>query len=224
MELKNQIIYISKKVLNSIKNFKFNFETSIFIFDKELNVLYSKSNFENEDICKVVIKESVENNAFVLSTLQNTTVRTKNQIYGKDFSVISSPIHEIKNKELQGYVGIITTDDSENFKMISELLANQISYELHVHREKLLIEDIIKTDTSSLITREQQHKVELRIIKNITQGLKDKEIADNLHISVSTVRNYVNKMFEELEITSRSQLISLYYENKLYDILNQIKI
>ncbi|MDM5210909.1 LuxR C-terminal-related transcriptional regulator [Peribacillus sp. NJ4] len=224
MELKNQIIYISKKVLNSIKNFKFNFETSIFIFDKELNVLYSKSNFENEDICKVVIKESVENNAFVLSTLQNTTVRTKNQIYGKDFSVISSPIHEIKNKELQGYVGIITTDDSENFKMISEMLANQISYELHVHREKLLIEDIIKTDTSSLITREQQHKVELRIIKNITQGLKDKEIADNLHISVSTVRNYVNKMFEELEITSRSQLISLYYENKLYDILNQIKI
>ncbi|MGG0848040.1 response regulator transcription factor [Peribacillus simplex] len=224
MELKNQIIYISKKVLNSIKNFKFNFETSIFIFDKELNVLYSKSNFENEDICKVVIKESVENNAFVLSTLQNTTVRTKNQIYGKDFSVISSPIHEIKNKELQGYVGIITTDDSENFKMISEMLANQISYELHVHREKLLIENIIKTDTSSLITREQQHKVELRIIKNITQGLKDKEIADNLHISVSTVRNYVNKMFEELEITSRSQLISLYYENKLYDILNQIKI
>ncbi|MDM5360535.1 hypothetical protein [Peribacillus sp. ACCC06369] len=155
MELKNQIIYISKKVLNSIKNFKFNFETSIFIFDKELNVLYSKSNFENEDICNVVIKESVENNAFVLSTLQNTTVRTKNQIYGKDFSVISSPIHEIKNKELQGYVSIITTDDSKNFKMISEWLANQISYELHVHREKLLIEDIIKTDTSSLITREQ---------------------------------------------------------------------
>ena len=224
MELKNQIIYISKKVLNSITNFKFNFETSIFIFDKELNVLYSKSNFKNEDICNVVIKESVENNAFVLSTLQNTTVRTKNQIYGKDFSVISSPIHEIKNKELQGYVGIITTDDSENFKMISEMLANQISYELHVHREKLLIEDIIKTDTSSLITREQQHKVELRIIKNITQGLKDKEIADNLHISVSTVRNYVNKMFEELEITSRSQLISLYYENKLYDILSEIKI
>ncbi|MFJ7511741.1 response regulator transcription factor [Peribacillus simplex] len=223
MELKNQIIYISKKVLNSIKNFEFNFETTIFIFDNELNNLYSKSNFENKDLCKLIIKESVENNAFVLSSLQNTTVKTKNQISGKDFSVISSPIHEIKNKELQGYVGIITTDDSENFKMISEILANQISYELHVHREKLLIEDIIKTDTSSLITREQ-HEVELRIIKTITQGLKDKEIADNLHISVSTVRNYVNKMFEELEITSRSQLISLYYENKLYDILNQIKI
>ncbi|MGZ9819538.1 response regulator transcription factor [Peribacillus simplex] len=223
MELKNQIIYISKKVLNSIKNFEFNFETTIFIFDNELNDLYFKSNFENKDLCKLIIKESVENNAFVLSSLQNTTVKTKNQISGKDFSVISSPIHEIKNKKLQGYVGIITTDDSENFKMISEILANQISYELHVHREKLLIEDIIKTDTSSLITREQ-HEVELRIIKTITQGLKDKEIADNLHISVSTVRNYVNKMFEELEITSRSQLISLYYENKLYDILNQIKI
>ncbi|MFJ8069447.1 response regulator transcription factor [Peribacillus sp. NPDC096447] len=64
----------------------------------------------------------------------------------------------------------------------------------------------------------------MRIIKNITQGLKDKEIADNLNISVSTVRNYVNKMFEELEVTSRSQLISLYYENKLYEILDEIKI
>ncbi|MFJ9384305.1 response regulator transcription factor [Peribacillus sp. NPDC101481] len=224
MELKNQIIYISKKVLNSIKNFKFNFETTIFIFDKELNILYSKSNFEHKDICNLVIKESVENNAFVLSSLQNTTVKTKNQISGKYFSVLSSPIHEIKNKELQGYVGIITKDDNGNFEMISEMLANQISYELHVYREKLLIEEIIKTDTSSLITREQQHEVELRIIKNITQGLKDKEIADNLNISVSTVRNYVNKMFEELDVTSRSQLISLHYENKLYEILNEIKI
>jgi DNA-binding CsgD family transcriptional regulator len=224
MELRNQIIYISKKVLNSIKNFEFNFETTIFIFDKELNVLYAKSNDENQDLCKLVIEESVENNAFILSSLQNTTVKTKNQISGKDFSVISSPFHEIKNKELQGYVGIFTTDDSENFKMISEILANQISYELHVYREKLLIEEIIKTDRSSLITREPKHKVELRIIQNITQGLKDKEIADNLHISISTVRNHINKLFEELDVSSRSQLISLHYENKLHEILHEVKM
>ncbi|MGG6360418.1 response regulator transcription factor [Peribacillus frigoritolerans] len=223
MELRNQIIYISKKVLNSIKNFEFNFETTIFIFDKELNVLYAKSNDENKDLCKLVIEESVENNAFILSSLQNTTVKTKNQISGKNFSVISSPFHEIKNKELQGYVGIFTTDDSENFKMISEMLANQISYELHVYREKLLIEEIIKTDRSSLFTREP-HNVDLRIIQHITQGLKDKEIADNLHISVSTVRNHINKLFEELDVASRSQLISLHYENKLYEILHEVKM
>ncbi|MGJ3197639.1 response regulator transcription factor [Peribacillus frigoritolerans] len=224
MELRNQIIYISKKVLNSIKNFEFNFETTIFIFDEEQNVLYSKSNDENKDLCKLVIGESVENNAFILSSLQNTTVKTKNQISGKDFSVISSPFHEIKNKELQGYVGIFTTDDSENFKMISEMLANQISYELHVYREKLLIEEIIKTDRSALITKEPKNKVELRIIQNITQGLKDKEIADNLHISVSTVRNHINKLFEELDVASRSQLISLHYENKLHEILHEVKM
>lgn len=223
MELRNQIIYISKKVLNSIKNFEFNFETTIFIFDKELNVLYAKSNDENKDLCKLVIEESVENNAFILSSLQNTTVKTKNQISGKDFSVISSPFHEIKNKELQGYVGIFTTDDSENFKMITEMLANQISYELHVYCEKLLIEEIIKTDRSSLFTREP-HNVDLRIIQNITQGLKDKEIADNLHISVSTVRNHINKLFEELDVASRSQLISLHYENKLHEILHEVKM
>ncbi|MGG0248654.1 LuxR C-terminal-related transcriptional regulator [Peribacillus frigoritolerans] len=223
MELRNQIIYISKKVLNSIKNFEFNFETTIFIFDKELNVLYAKSNEENKDLCKLVIEESVENNAFILSSLQNTTVKTKNQISGKDFSVISSPFHEIKNKELQGYVGIFTTDDSENFKMITEMLANQISYELHVYREKLSIEEIIKTDRSSLFTREP-HNVDLRIIQHITQGLKDKEIADNLHISVSTVRNHINKLFEELNVASRSQLISLHYENKLHEILHEVKM
>ncbi|MED3834412.1 response regulator transcription factor [Peribacillus frigoritolerans] len=223
MELRNQIIYISKKVLNSIKNFEFNFETTIFIFDKELNVLYAKSNDEYQDLCKLVIEESVENNAFILSSLQNTTVKTKNQISGKDFSVISSPFHEIKNKELQGYVGIFTTDDSENFKMISEMLANQISYELHVYREKLSIEEIIKTDRSSLFTREP-HNVDLRIIQNITQGLKDKEIADNLHISVSTVRNHINKLFEELDVASRTQLISLHYENKLHEILHEVKM
>ncbi|MGE7607923.1 response regulator transcription factor [Peribacillus frigoritolerans] len=224
MELRNQIIYISKKVMNSIKNFEFNFETTIFIFDKELNVLYAKSNDENKDLSKLVLEESVENNAFILSSLQNTTVKTNNQISGKDFSVISSPFHEIKNKELQGYVGIFTTDDSENFKMISEILANQISYELHVYREKLLIEEIIKTNRPSLFTREPKHKVDLRIIQNITQGLKDKEIADNLHISISTVRNHINKLFEELDVSSRSQLISLYYENKLHEILHEVKL
>lgn len=156
--------------------------------------------------------------------MQNTTVKTKNKLSGKDFSVISSPFHENKNKELQGYVGIFTTDDSENFKMISEMLANQISYELHVYREKLSIEEIIKTDRSSLFTRESQHKVDLRIIQNITQGLKDKEIADNLHISVSTVRNHINKLFEELGVSSRSQLISLHYENKLHEILHEVKM
>ncbi|MBQ4869974.1 response regulator transcription factor [Priestia megaterium] len=229
MELKDQIIHFSQKVLNSIKNFKFDYETNILIFDKNLNILYSKSNLEYEEIHtpylrKLNIKKSIENNAFILSSLQNTTVRTKNRISGKDISVISSPLHEIKNKELQGYVGIITTDNSEKFKMISEMLANQISYELHMYREKMLIEDIIKKDKKPLITGQQQYKIELQIIKSITQGLKDKEIADNLHISVSTVRNYVNKMFEELNITSRSQLISIYYENKLYDILNEIKL
>jgi DNA-binding CsgD family transcriptional regulator len=229
MELKDQIIHFSQKVLNSIKNFKFDYETNILIFDKNLNILYSKSNLEYEEIHtpylrKLNIKKSIENNAFILSSLQNTTVRTKNRISGKDISVISSPLHEIKNKELQGYVGIITTDNSEKFKMISEMLANQISYELHMYREKMLIEDIIKKDKKPLIKGQQQYKIELQIIKSITQGLKDKEIADNLHISVSTVRNYVNKMFEELNITSRSQLISIYYENKLYDILNEIKL
>ncbi|MDM5312497.1 hypothetical protein [Peribacillus frigoritolerans] len=79
MELRNQIIYISKKVLNSIKNFEFNFETTIFIFDEEQNVLYSKSNDEKNDLSKLVLEESVENNAFILSSLQNTTVKTKNQ-------------------------------------------------------------------------------------------------------------------------------------------------
>ncbi|CAN7451850.1 LuxR C-terminal-related transcriptional regulator [Peribacillus frigoritolerans] len=224
MEFRNQIIYISKKVLNSIKNFEFNFETTIFIFDEEQNVLYSKSNDEKNDLSKLVLEESVENNAFILSSLQNTTVKTKNQISGKDFSVISTPFHEIKNKELQGYVGIFTTDDSEHFKMISEMLANQISYELHVYREKLLIEEIIKADKSTLFTREPLHKVDLRIIQSIIQGLKDKEIADNLHISISTVRNHVNKLFEELNVASRSQLISLYYKNKLHEILHEVKM
>lgn len=224
MEFRNQIIYISKKVLNSIKNFEFNFETTIFIFNEEQNVLYSKSNDEKNDLSKLVLEESVENNAFILNSLQNTTVKTKNQISGKDFSVISTPFHEIKNKELQGYVGIFTTDDSEHFKMISEMLANQISYELHVYREKLLIEEIIKADKSTLFTREPLHKVDLRIIQSIIQGLKDKEIADNLHISISTVRNHVNKLFEELNVASRSQLISLYYKNKLHEILHEVKM
>ncbi|WP_412102216.1 LuxR C-terminal-related transcriptional regulator [Peribacillus frigoritolerans] len=49
-------------------------------------------------------------------------------------------------------------------------------------------------------------------------------MADNLHISVSTVRNHINKLFEELDVASRSQLISLYYKNKLHEILHEVKM
>ncbi|WP_349730588.1 hypothetical protein, partial [Peribacillus frigoritolerans] len=38
-------------------------------------------------------------------------------------------------------------------------------------------------------------------VKTKNQIFGDKEIADNLHINVSAVRNYINKRFEELDIT-----------------------
>jgi two-component system nitrate/nitrite response regulator NarL len=47
---------------------------------------------------------------------------------------------------------------------------------------------------------------ELEIASLVTSGLSNKEIAGELHIEVSTVKNHVHNVFEKLHVARRSQL------------------
>jgi two-component system, NarL family, nitrate/nitrite response regulator NarL len=58
------------------------------------------------------------------------------------------------------------------------------------------------TPVSTLTRREQQ------IASLISSGLSNKEIARELHIEVSTVKNHVHNMFEKLRVRRRAQLVS----------------
>ena len=53
---------------------------------------------------------------------------------------------------------------------------------------------------SSILTARERE-----VLRLIDGGLSNKEIAANLHIEVSTVKNHVHNLFEKLHVTSRMQ-------------------
>jgi two-component system, NarL family, response regulator LiaR len=53
----------------------------------------------------------------------------------------------------------------------------------------------------------QISKRELEVLQHMAQGLSNKEIAEKLFISVSTVKTHANNLFDKLEVARRTQAI-----------------
>lgn len=49
---------------------------------------------------------------------------------------------------------------------------------------------------------------EMDVLKLIVQGLSNKEIADSLHLSESTVKNHVNSLLSKLHVKDRTQAVT----------------
>lgn len=65
-----------------------------------------------------------------------------------------------------------------------------------------------KTDLTGLTERETD------IVELIAQGLSNKEIAEQLFLSVGTVRNMLSIILDKLEIRDRTQLAIYYWQRK----------
>lgn len=55
---------------------------------------------------------------------------------------------------------------------------------------------------------------EIEIIKNVAEGLSNKEIASLLFLSEGTVRNYISTILEKLALRDRTQLAIFYYKHQ----------
>jgi DNA-binding NarL/FixJ family response regulator len=59
---------------------------------------------------------------------------------------------------------------------------------------------------SRLIKSDRMTKREREITASIADGLTNKEIADNLHLSISTVKSHVHNILEKMSLSSRVQI------------------
>lgn len=57
---------------------------------------------------------------------------------------------------------------------------------------------------------------EFEIIKLVSEGLNNKEIAAAVYLSEGTVRNYISTILEKLKLRDRTQLACFYYKNNLF--------
>lgn len=60
---------------------------------------------------------------------------------------------------------------------------------------------------TSLISQLELGKRELEILSLMAQGHSNQEIAENLFISVSTVKTHIQNLFEKLEVKRRTQAV-----------------
>ena len=61
-------------------------------------------------------------------------------------------------------------------------------------------------------------KRELEVLKNLSYGMYNKEIAEKLDISERTVKNHVSNIFKKLEVTDRTQAAVFSIKNGLVNI------
>ncbi len=55
---------------------------------------------------------------------------------------------------------------------------------------------------------------EIVLVEQVAEGKNNKEIAETLHFSEGTVRNYISTILEKLELRDRTQLAVYYYKNR----------
>ncbi|NLK28639.1 MAG: response regulator transcription factor [Clostridiales bacterium] len=82
--------------------------------------------------------------------------------------------------------------------------------------------DEIITKLPNLIGKSNEPKVfhqygitdkEMQIIKNIAEGLSNKEISESMFLSEGTVRNNISTILEKLNLRDRTQIAVFYYKN-----------
>ncbi len=55
---------------------------------------------------------------------------------------------------------------------------------------------------------------EIELLVQISEGLNNREISENMHLSEGTVRNYISVLLEKLHLRDRTQLAVFYYKNR----------
>lgn len=77
----------------------------------------------------------------------------------------------------------------------------------------LMNNTISSSESQTIPNHPQLAEKEQQIIYQVAQGLNTKEIAEVLHFSEGTIRNYLSVILEKLQLRDRTQLAIYYYKH-----------
>jgi len=94
-----------------------------------------------------------------------------------------------------------------------------------VNGENYIQPSLIPVLNAKMIDRDQDivkieslTKRELEVLKNLSYGMYNKEIAEKLDISERTVKNHISNIFKKIEVTDRTQAAVFAIRNNLITI------
>jgi DNA-binding NarL/FixJ family response regulator len=54
---------------------------------------------------------------------------------------------------------------------------------------------------------------ECEILKNLSKGMSNREIANAMHMSEKTIRNYLSIIYEKIKVKNRTEAVLYYQKN-----------
>lgn len=129
------------------------------------------------------------------------------------FNIDSHVIIELARLGVKGLIDGAIAGKKEFVKAVN-LVGNKESYYSESIQEILMtqlkMKSTIKNESSNTISER-----ELLVLKLVSDGYSNTEIANKIQISQFTVKNHRNKLLKKMKVKNTAQMIKKSYENKI---------
>jgi len=162
---------------------------------------------------------SLVKNTYYLEKMKRTMIDfAKNQQFQIGLITVYDNDYKIFNAIKSGAYGYLLkeTKAEKIYEAIGETLSGgaAMSPSIAMKTLKLLKNPVVfeNPETSEVIELSTR---EIEVLEQLSKGLKNKDIADNLFISFSTVKKHIENIYKKLQAHNRIELIQKAKQNKL---------
>ena len=183
---------------------------TLFSLDPELNVLawcergadvVPAVHTHSPDVLVLDLRMPDVNGMKILAELQAFDLKTK-------IVLLTAEVSEDDMIEAArlGVRGVVLKETAPNLlvKCIHKVAAG--GYWLETRTAALALEKAARREGATRDLRERLTQRELEIVRAVTDGLRNREIAEQLRISEGTVKMHLHNIYEKLAVRSRMQL------------------
>lgn len=171
-----------------------------------------KIKIENPDVIIIGINIPKKNGIEVLKELRKRKSDVK-VIFLTNHDEIEY-INYIMENGANGYL-IKDVDSSELLDAVYSVVRGERYIQKNIESKFNSYKELLNSDRNKIV---QLTTRELEVLKKVTVGMLNKEIATNLNISERTVKNHIFSIFKKIEVTDRTQAAIFSIRNKLVDI------
>lgn len=140
---------------------------------------------------------------------------------GKNHLYYSCGIDIHHQKRLLGTISLFRDQNDNDFslkdllylKLISQQCSNQLNKLLIINNLEIKIQKNRNQVLDNTSHKFQLTEREKEVLKLLIEGKNNQEIAQNLFISINTVKKHLSHIFNKTEVNSRTELVSLIFRH-----------
>ena len=186
-------------------------------FTKEAKRLYIDK-YYNEDYVKYLYDFASETNVYRDTNILENDIRANTAFY-KDFLepqdiIYGCGIMALKNGNITAFFNLFRDKKSGDFTdkelYILNVLKKHFANMVYNVTQMSRVNSVVEKSLEVFAKRYELTSREKEVLSLINKGYSNQEIADNLNISLSTVKKHIYNLYGKTGVSSRGQLLSLF--------------